>query len=106
MSIHHSGLKGGEEVSDRARGQCAHEVARAGPDAEAEEQVKLIGGEVTVVPWRLVRRRRRRSRRAEERARVALTEAEMKASVPSGVPRTGWPAATEEPSPRRRAAER
>lgn len=45
MSIHHSGLKGGEEVSDRARGQCAHEVARAGPDAEAEEQVKLIGGE-------------------------------------------------------------
>ena len=31
------------------------------------------------------------------------TELSTKASVPTGVPRTGWPGATVDPSPRRRA---
>ena len=37
-------LKGGEEIGGGAWGEGAHEVARAGPDAEANKEVELVRG--------------------------------------------------------------
>ena len=44
MGSYYCGLEGRQLNGDRARGQCAHEVARARPDAETEEKVQLIRG--------------------------------------------------------------
>ena len=41
---YNGGLEGGQLGSDSTRREGAHVVARAGPDAEAEEEVKLVRG--------------------------------------------------------------